>query len=77
MGSGYAWAGQIRAIVAPPCDVKPLKLSLAGNFGNTLPIGSKEIKRVTLFCLPEFWGRISLSRAEKGDTFFYRRFERS
>lgn len=45
MGSGYAWAGQSRVTVAPPSDVKPLKLSLAGNFGNTLPIGSKEIKK--------------------------------
>lgn len=45
MESGYAWAGQSRVTVAPPSDVKPLKLSLAGNFGNTLPIGSKEIKK--------------------------------
>lgn len=37
--------------VALPSDVKPLKLSVAGNFGNTLPMGSREIKNLTLHIL--------------------------
>lgn len=41
-GTGNACAGQSNVIVELLFDSKPRKLSVAGNFGNTLPIGSNK-----------------------------------
>lgn len=40
IGTGNACAGHRSVTVELLFDIKPLKLSVAGNFGMTLPIGS-------------------------------------
>lgn len=43
-GTGKAWAGQSNVTVKALLDWNPLKLSVAGNLGRTLPIGSDKLK---------------------------------